>query len=289
MARVLIAGCGYVGEATADLLSTQGWQVEGWTRSAESKHKVSEKPYRIRAVDISDAAAVADCAGEFEAVIHCASSGGGGPDMYRAVYLDGVRHLMKRFPTSRILFTSSTSVYGQNDGAWVTEESATTPTREIGRVLLEAEKSVLAHGGIVARLAGIYGPGRSAMLRKFLNGETSSSTADDRFVNQVHREDIVTALVLLMDRRPAHGEIYNVVDDEPIRESDCYAWLAKRLGRRTAPNEYARPNRKRGDSNKRVSNIKLRSLGWRPRYHNFTQAMEKSILPSFGVAVSTLS
>ncbi len=70
-----------------------------------------------------------------------------------------------------MLFTSSTSVYAQRDGSWVTEESETKPARETGRILLETEEFVLGHGGIVARLAGIYGPGRSALLSKFLAGE----------------------------------------------------------------------------------------------------------------------
>ena len=66
----------------------------------------------------------------------------------------------------RLLFTSSTSVYSQRDGSWVTEESETKPARETGRILLETEKLVLERGGMVARLAGIYGPGRSAVAEQ---------------------------------------------------------------------------------------------------------------------------
>ena len=193
MPRILIAGCGYVGQATADLFHAAGWTVEGWTRSAESAAKLSAKPYPVYAVDVADRAHVYARAGTFDAVIHCASSGGGGLDAYRQVYLNGARSLLDRFAGSKVLFTSSTSVYAQRDGSWVTEKSETQPARETGRILLETEQLVLAQGGIVARLAGIYGPGRSALLSKFLAGEAIIDLENDRFLNQIHRDDIAAA------------------------------------------------------------------------------------------------
>ena len=84
MRRLLIAGCGYVGQATADLFHAGDWAVEGWTRSAQSAAWLSRKPYRIRQIDISQRAEVAECAAaaaEFDAVIHCASSSGGDAEM----------------------------------------------------------------------------------------------------------------------------------------------------------------------------------------------------------------
>jgi nucleoside-diphosphate-sugar epimerase len=286
MPRVLIAGCGYVGEATADLLSARGWQVQGWTRSKESAQQFSAKPYPVRAVDISSPIALTNYPNDFDAVIHCASTRGGDVDLYRQVYLRGATNLLDRFTRSTILFASSTSVYAQTDGAWVTETSATEPTRETGRILLESEKLVLSRGGMVARLAGIYGPGRAVLLRKFLNGEARIDPASDRFINQVHRDDIASALALLMDRPSSKGEIYNVADDEPILQSEFYQWLAQKLNRPVPPLARSTSTRKRGDSNKRVSNAKLRALGWQPFYRNFAEAMEKSILPSFAELIS---
>src|SRR6266536_1919095 len=198
MPRILIAGCGYVGQAAADLYHAAGWAVEGWTRSAESVATLSAKPYPICEVDISRRARVAERTGTFDAVIHCASSSGGDAEMYRQVYLDGARNLLEMFPGSKLLFTSSTSVYAQRDGSWVTEESETKPVSETGRVLLETEKVVLSRGGTVVRLAGIYGPGRSALLSKFLAGTATIDPEKDRFVNQVHRDDIASAIFLLL-------------------------------------------------------------------------------------------
>src|SRR5690349_19781981 len=133
MPRVLIAGYGYIGAATADLFFSRGWEVEGWTRSQESVQKVGAKPYPLRAVNITNRAEVANCSANFDAVIHCASTRGGGAELYQQVYLNGARNLLERFRTSTILFTSSTSVYAQSDGSWVTEESATEPAHETGR------------------------------------------------------------------------------------------------------------------------------------------------------------
>jgi nucleoside-diphosphate-sugar epimerase len=278
MPRILIAGCGYVGQATADLFHAAGWRMEGWTRSAESAAKLSAKPYPVYAINVADRAQVYARAGTFDAVIHCASSGGGGLDAYRQVYLNGARSLLDRFAGSKVIFTSSTSVYAQRDGSWVTEKSETKPARETGRILVETEHLVLAQGGVVARLAGIYGPGRSALLSKFLAGSAIIDSENDRFINQVHRDDIATALFLLLDRPLPAREIYNVVDDQPILQSECYRWLAAKLNRPIPPMGRSTAAPKRGASNKRVSNARLRHLGWIPRYPTFAEAMEKSIL-----------
>ena len=281
MPRILIAGCGYVGQAASDLFHAAGWIVEGWTHSETSAAALSAKPYPVRGVDISQRAQVAKCVEIFDAVVHCASSRGGDAETYRRIYLDGARNLSERFLGSKLLFTSSTSVYAQRDASWVTEESETNPMRETSRILLEAERLVLDRGGIVVRLAGIYGPGRSALLRKFLGGTAVIDPQSDRFVNQVHRDDIASALVFLFSLKAEHGQIFNVVDDQPILQSECYRWLAHRLNRPLPPVGTSKQQRKRGDSNKRVSNAKLRGLGWTPQYATFADAMEKSVLPNF--------
>ena len=284
MRSVLIAGCGYVGKALADFLVERNWKVQGWTRCAPIAAPSSR--YDVRAVDISDRAAVAQHADEFDAVVHCASTRGGDLEAYRRLYFDGLRNLVEEFGRARVIFTSSTSVYAQTDGSWVTEQSATEPRSETGRILLESEKLALAGGGTVVRVAGIYGPDRSALLQKFLAGEAVCDLEHDRFLNQVHRDDIVTALELLLDRQSTAGAIYNVVDDEPMLRSDCLRWLAAKLNRPIATGRAAASARKRGESNKRVSNARLRGLGWEPRYGNFKEAMERSILPSFADAIS---
>jgi nucleoside-diphosphate-sugar epimerase len=284
MPRILIAGCGYVGEATADLFHSNGWDVEGWVHSKESAARLSLKPYSVHVIDVSQRGDVAERAGAFDAVIHCASSGGGDAEAYGETYLNGARHLVETFPTAKILFTSSTSVYAQRDGSRVTEESETKPLRETSRILLEVESLILEKGGIIARLAGIYGPLRSALLSKFLNGTAIIDPNNDRFVNQVHRDDIASALFLLLNgEAQTSAQIYNVVDDQPLLQSECYRWLSQKLHRPLPPIRTSEQLRKRGDTNKRVSNTKLHQLGWTPDYPTFDEAMERSVLPSFSV------
>src|SRR5690349_19972431 len=144
MPRVLIAGCGYVGEATADLFHRAGWDAEGWTRSLQSAAALARKPYPVRAIDISQPIQNDESIGSFDAVIHCASSGGGGAEMYHQVYLEGARNLLAAFPGAKLLFTSSTSVYAQRDGSWLTEDSETSLYHETDRILLETERLALA-------------------------------------------------------------------------------------------------------------------------------------------------
>jgi nucleoside-diphosphate-sugar epimerase len=283
MARVLIAGCGYVGEAAANAFHERGWEVEGWTRSAESAAKLSDRPYPVHAVDVTDRSAVSAASGEFDVVIHCVSSRGGREEQYRRLYFQGAQNLLRAFPRATLLFTSSTSVYAQKDGSVVDECSPAEPRHEKGKILRETEELVLAAGGIVARLAGIHGPHRSVFLSRVLEGRTPPE-GDDRFINQVHRDDIVSALLLVADRRAeCRGEIFNVVADEPVKASAAYEWLSTQVKMPLVSDAADAGQRKRGDSNKQVSNRKLRALGWAPRYPTFESAMTESILPSFGL------
>jgi len=280
MPRALIAGCGYLGQAVADLFVANGWEVEGWTKSEESASKLDRKQYSIRAVDISDEDQVRAQTAHFDAIVHCASTRGGDADSYRRVYLNGTANLLRRFNDSRILFTSSTSVYAQTDGEVVTEEGDAMPTHETGKILRAAEDLVVMQRGIVIRLGGIYGPGRSALLRKFLNDDAIIDPENDRFVNQIHRDDAAAAILLLLKRDDSIGRIFNVVDNEPILQSECYSWLAGKLNRRLPAIGRSTSTRKRGRSNKQVSNAKLRAVGWTPKYPIFADGMERSVLPN---------
>lgn len=284
MPRVLIAGCGYVGAVAADLFQEHGWEVEGWTASAESARALRHKRFPIRAVDITDRSAIAGTTSDYAAIIQSVSSRGGAADAYREVYQFGAENLIAAFPDVPLLFISSTSVYGQANGEWVTELSAANPLRETGRVLRETEEFVLAQGGSVARLAGIYGPGRSALLRTFLDG-AGTLTNGDRFINQVHRDDIASALFLLVQRQLAtvsetiEPRIFNVSDNHPLTELECYQWLSAHY-QRPMPAAAIKPTeRKRGNTNKRVSSEKLHRLGWRPRFPDFPTGLAESVIP----------
>lgn len=270
-------GCGFVGEAAADVFHAAGWEVTGWTHSEESAARLAAvKPYRVRAHDITDSAHVLDAArevpggGVLDALVDCVSSGrGGGPEAYRRVYLEGARNLRAAFRAVRFVYTGSTSVYAQLDGSVVDESSPAEPDRETGRILLETEAVVLsAPGGVVARLAGIYGPGRSNLLRKFLAGEAVIEGDGGRWLNQIHRDAAAAALFRLAQPDAPPG-VYNVADDSPLTQLALYRALAAEFDRPLPPDGPEDRNRKRGWTSKRVNNSRLRALGWRPRYPSF--------------------
>jgi len=218
--KVLIAGCGFVGLATARLFALRGWEVTGCTYSEESAAKLAGEAFSVVACDIGNRAAVEARAnlGPFDAIVHCASSGRGGAEEYRRVYLEGSRNLTAAFAHAPLLFTSSTSVYAQTDGGWVTEDSPAVPDRETGRLLRETEELVLAQNGISARLAGVYGPGRSVLLRKFFDGSAIFEGDGAKWINQAHRDDIAAAIVHLITAK-ARG-LFNVTDDQPIAQRE---------------------------------------------------------------------
>src|SRR5947208_2231517 len=170
MPHALIAGCGYVGSASARLLRENGWDVTAWTRSGRVADASLGDAISTRRVDIADLAQVRQNTFRCDLVVHCASTRGGDLDAYRAIYRDGVANLVNCFAQARIIFSSSTSVYPQQDGGWVDENPLAEPPSAKGKILREAEEILLEHGGIVLRLGGIYGPGRSFLLQSLMQG-----------------------------------------------------------------------------------------------------------------------
>ena len=270
--RVLVAGCGYLGRALARQLQAQGWQVTAITRSLPSAQALQGELFGVLACDIGDRPALA-ALGAFDAVIHCASSGRGDAEVYREVYLEGARNLIAALHPARFIFTGSTSVYAQTDGAVVSEGSPAQPGRETGRILRAAEDLVLAAGGTVARLAGIYGADRWVLLRKFLAGEAVIEDDGLRWLNQIHRADAASALGFLLEPAIPAG-IYNVSDGTPVTQREVYAAFGEHFRRPLPPNGPREVHRKRGWTHKQVSNAKLRALGWTPLYPSFREALK---------------
>jgi nucleoside-diphosphate-sugar epimerase len=274
MPHVLIAGCGYVGSVAAKLFADSGWDVTGWVRTDQVAGRVGEGEISLKAVDIANLNAVRSNTFGADVVVHCASSGA---DSYRHVYRDGVANLSACFPGARLIFTGSTSVYSQRDRSLVTEESPAEPDSDNARILREAEEIVLENGGIVLRVAGIYGPGRSFLLRSTMN---RTAVATDRIVNQVHRDDVASAIFFIGQCQTIKPpRIFNVVDDTPAPRTEILAWLSERLNL-PLPTSPAPAEQKQGHSNKRVSNAKLRALGWAPAHPSYREGFDQSVLPA---------
>ena len=272
--RVLIVGCGYVGMPLGIELVRQGHDVFGLRRSALAEAEMKAAGITPLHADITQPETLARLPRDFDWLVNCAASGGGGAEDYRKVYLEGNRNLVAHFAGSslqKFVYTSSTSVYAQNDGSVVTEKSPAEPEADTAKVLVETEKLLLAAPGspgrpprqfpaVVLRVAGIYGPDRGFAFKQFLRGEARIEGDGVRVLNMVHRDDLIGVIIAALERGQP-GEIYNAADNEPVSQRDFYGWLAAALNRPSPPKIAADAAawRKRGVTNKRVSNAKLRS------------------------------
>lgn len=134
---------------------------------------------------------------------------------------------------SRFIYLSSTSVYGDHDGAWVDETTPTAPTSPMGKMRRDIEEHVLERDTSmdvnVARLVGIYGPDRTMAdfiergLYRLVDGGTKPT-------NRIHVADIVGGLMALIERGPEGARLYNFSDGHPRSAAEVVGWLVDRLG-----------------------------------------------------------
>jgi len=287
--RVLIVGCGYVGLPLGAELVRQGHEVLGVRRSAAGAADLRAAGIQPLVADTTRPETLTTLPGPFDWVVNTvASTRGGGADDYRRVYLQGTGHLLDWLataPPKKFVYTSSTGVYGQDDGSLVKETSPTEPAVESAKVLVETEQLLLTAAreqgfpAVILRVAGIYGPDRGHLFKQYLRNEAVIPGRGGRFLNMIHRDDLVgVVLAALQAGRP--GEIYNAVDDEPVAQLPFFRWLSETLGRDLPPfgPEEADAGRQRGLTNKKVSNRKLKmELGYRFQYPTFRQGYTAEI------------
>jgi nucleoside-diphosphate-sugar epimerase len=228
--------------------------------------------------------ATLDSLPDADAVVFAASAGGRGADVAREVYVEGLRNVLEEYgtratPPDRLVYTSSTGVYGDHDGGWVDETTPIEPTTAKTRVLATAETVALteteAYGidGTVARFAGLYGPDRYR-LDRYLDGPVTAG-----YLNMVHRDDAAGAVRYLLEADVARGEPVVVVDDEPVDKHTFADWLAAECGvdappkrskaERIADGDLSTAAARRIRTSKRCSNEKLRALGYEFVYPTF--------------------
>ena len=283
----MIFGCGYVGSAVAAEGVARGLRVTALTRNAA--RAVLLRTGGIEAVEADLATDEwherVPAAPEF--ALDCVSSGGGGLESYRRSYVDGMASIAswaeERGAVGTFVYTSSTSVYPQGDGARVDEAAPTADAGERGQVLLEAEQRVREAPGawmrwFILRLAGIYGPGRHHLLEQVRAGEVAG--VGEHRLNIAHRDDIAAAIWSCFGAPPTvANEIFNVADDAPAPKADVTGWLARQLGR-PAPRFTGAPagGRRTTTPDRVIVNAKLKAtLGWRPRFPTYRDGY-KSLL-----------
>jgi nucleoside-diphosphate-sugar epimerase len=277
--RVLIVGCGYVGLPLGIELVRQGHEVFGLRRSATAVAELKHAGLQPLCADITAPEQLKSLPRDFDWVVNCTASGGAGPEEYRRIYREGNLNLIAWLadsPPKKFVYTSSTSVYGQNDGSVVTETSPAQPDAGTARILVETENILLAAAkndfpAVILRVAGIYGPARGHWFKTFLRGEARIEEEGARCLNMIHRDDLIGVIIaVLKDGKP--GAIYNAVDDEPVSQLKFFEWLAAELDRPLPPKIAvdAEAWRKRGTTNKRVSNARLHAeLKYRFRHPDF--------------------
>jgi nucleoside-diphosphate-sugar epimerase len=286
--RVLIVGCGYVGLPLGAELARRGHEVCGLRRSADGAGELRAAGVTPVVADVTQPESLRALPGPFDWVVNTVSSSKGGADVYRSVYVEGTRNLIAWLAGSgvrKFIYTSSTSVYAQVDGSEATEDSPAEPQAETGRLLVETENLLLAAArergfpAVVLRVAGIYGPERGHLFHQFLRDEARISGDGSRLLNMIHRDDVAGAAIAALERGEP-GRIYNVADDEPVSQLGFFQWLAEQLHKPLPPfaSVEQSANRKRGVTNKRVSNRRLREeLGWELRFPSFREGYAAEI------------
>jgi nucleoside-diphosphate-sugar epimerase len=270
---LLIAGCGDVGSRLAQQMLGSGWNVHGLRRTP------SALPSGVQPVtaNLFEAACPAGWPkGELDYLVYCLSASTHDEAGYQAAYVEGLKHVLAWLRQhgqrpQRVFFVSSSSVYGQEAGEWVDERSATAPSGFSGRIMLEAERTLLDSGlpATVVRLTGIYGPGRERLLTQVREGYRVA-VEPPLYGNRIHSDDAAGLLAFLL-RTDAQGSplapCYIGVDDAPAALADVVAWLREYMG----VTQWQEQAQVRRTGSKRCSNALARQLGWKPQYPSYRE------------------
>jgi nucleoside-diphosphate-sugar epimerase len=259
--RLFCFGLGYTAHALARALKEEGWRVAGTTRSAEKQSRLIEEGIEAHLFErdqpLEDAASVLE--GVTHALTSIAPDEAGDP-----VLRHHLRDLADLESLAWAGYLGTTGVYGNRDGAWVDESDAVDPSLPRTRRRVAAEGAWLASGLPVHifRLAGIYGPGRSA-IDAVRAGTARRIVKPNQMFGRIHVDDIVQVLRASI-RRPNACAIYNVADDEPAPPQDVIAFACELLGIEPPPEvpfeeaDLSPMARSFYEDNRRIDNARIR-------------------------------
>ncbi|HET6437773.1 MAG TPA: NAD-dependent epimerase/dehydratase family protein [Anaeromyxobacter sp.] len=281
--HVLVVGCGWLGAEVARVAAVRGDQVTAVRRDAGRSAALRDLGVALCSLDVSIPGAASRLP-RADAVIACQSAETGSVAAYRAAYLSVNAEVLSMVARcgARMVYTGSTGVFGQADGADVDESSPPTPASATAEVLLQAEESITraARGGIhacVLRLSGLYGPGRAGILERVRSGRLSLGPGDDVWMNFCHRADAVQlALAALAQGRP--GGTYHGSDEEPTRKGEVVSWVARALG--VSPHRDGAPAE--GPSRRILSSWTRRTLGVELAYRSFREGLAPLVEAELG-------
>ncbi|WP_247048260.1 SDR family oxidoreductase [Arthrobacter rhizosphaerae] len=288
---VLMAGCGDLGTEAGLRFAAAGHRVVGWRRSAE------KLPGEIEGVSADlTSANLPPASSDTSAVVIAVAAESSAEAAYRAAYVDGLANVLRALDRDdvrprRVLFVSSTAVYGDADGGWVTEDTTPAPGGFSGRIILEAEELLHRHfegtdtDTVVLRLGGIYGPGRTRLIDQVRSG-SAATPAEARYTNRIHRDDAAAAIVHLCSMEGTPHPAYLGVDNHPAEMGEVLRFLAEELGLPHPPAAPREPEASAGQAgrggNKRCSNQRLRDTGFEFSYPTYREGY-RAILEGKGV------
>lgn len=263
MANILIVGCGDIGSRLAQKLAQAGHFVYGLRRSAHTLAGVT-----MLQADVSQPFTLDIPAPDYVYIILTPDRSDA--ENYQRTYLDSLLHIrqaLQPHAVKQVFFVSSTSVYGQDTGEWVDETSPTEPEGFNGQTLVQAEQLCQQYWSATAvRCGGIYGEGRLRLLRWV---KESKPVTTGQWTNRVHVQDVVGVLAFLFEqhqRGQSLRDCYIAVDDCPVLQEDVLDWLAEQMQLPEVPKVQGESY-----SNKRLSNKRLKELGYRFLYSGFRE------------------
>lgn len=233
--HILIAGCGDLGCLLGKQLVDDNFAVTGLRRSDAAL------PFGIDTfqADVSRPETLQGVAAlRPDILVYCVAADAQTDESYRSHYVDGLRNVLSALPSDslrHIFFVSSTRVYGQTGDQWLDETTPAIPADFGGERLLQAEALLGELPATTLRLSGIYGPGRTRLLR--LAQQPDNWPIQNSWGNRIHRDD-AAAFTALLIRRTLQGETlascYLVTDGHPAPQYEVLSWLAERQGLKTS-------------------------------------------------------
>ncbi len=261
--RILLAGCGDLGERVAQRLRARGDEV--WALRRQPPVRDSHGIHWLHG-DLTDPASLRGLPAGISRLVYLPAPAARDKAAYRAIFVDGLRHLLDALDVRKmehVVLVSSSAVYGEHDGDWVDEATPTDPPGFNGAVLLEAEQWLAEQPlrSTVLRLAGLYGPGRLQLIERLRAGQLRVPRETPHWANRIHVDDAAAAIVHLLGLKSPQP-LYVGVDDTPMPLDELYDFLAALIDA-PLPAAGAAPV---GVGSKRLSNARLRASGWVPQW-----------------------
>lgn len=262
--RFLIIGCGDLGNTIATKLISQQHKVYGLRRNIDQLSK-GVQPIACDFYQLDNLPPLP----EVDYVIFSAAAKSRDLEHYRQIYVDAPAAILRALPTPPLhsFVISSTGVYAQESGEWIDEQSVAEPNTPHSALLLEGESEFKQRSTCtVIRSSGIYGPGRTHLLKRILDGAIALETPT-HYSNRIHSDDLADFAVHLIgkaiNQHPLEA-LYLASDGNPASIHEITQWLAEQLGVAITRQE---PIQRGG--NKRIDNKAMRASGFACRYKDY--------------------